>query len=216
MNKVRPFDHAWSLLKAAGRAGPIGGSAESQPVGRYNPSIHSSEYDFTNIAPGRSNTNKINPREMLEEAEPPEPASPRIHGHHPIDQPGLDRRSWDDYKSGDPFGEYGEMAGPDALRDINKPSMRHKEEMMRELEQQSGGPPVSSGYDQMPIEQKVEHARGYVPTGEDFAVDYGGLAPIMGHDSRGIRGEDDSSVYGEAKRFEPDVAPLSQEIYRHR
>ena len=207
---MEAFDHAWSLLKAAGRMSPVGGSAETQPVGRYldrtkgGPPME----QWGSPAEGEKRAG-INPREMVEEAEPPEPASQQQTLEHPIDQAGLDRRTWGDWNTDDPFNRFGEMAGHDALRDINKPSMRHKEEMMRELEQQTGGPPVSSGYDQMPIEQKVEHARGYVPKSQ-FSGEYSG-----GTDYHTAT-TPDSSVYSGWKGFDPKMAPLSQEIYQQR
>ena len=179
MNKVGPFDHAWSLLKAAGRTSPVGGSKESQPVGRYldrtkgGPPME----QWGSPAEGEKRAG-INPREMLEEAEPPTSFQPS------------------DYQQEDPGMDYGHSF-------IDADSTRLQEEMMRDFESRAGGPPVSSGYNK-PIEDMVEHARGYVPEGE-----YAGAAPKA---SGAIRYESDSSVGQGWRDFDKKRNPLEPQL----
>lgn len=195
---MEAFDHAWSLLKAAGRMSPVGGSKESQPVGRYldrtkgGPPME----QWRSPAEWEPKSGGINPREMLEEAEPPTGFQPS------------------DYQQEDPgMGEF-----------LDMDSTRLQEEMMRDFESRAGGPPVSSGLGNIPIEQRVEHARGYVPEGDysqkkplwaqGFSPHYKGGGP--GSAGGGIGQELDSSVYSGWKGFDPKMAPLSQEIYQQR
>ena len=174
---MEAFDHAWSLLKAAGRMSPVGDSKESQPVGRYldrtkgGPPME----QWRSPAEGEKKVG-VNPREMLEEAEPPT-----------------------EYPEGHEFDTEDSHLYP------NEGSTRLQEEMMRDLESQGDGPPVSSGYGQVPIEQKVEHARGYVPEGE-----YAGPAPRGGGGA--IRYESDSSVGQGWRDFDKERNPLEPQL----